>query len=778
MLLRRVLLGLTSALVVARALLPADDPGLLDPASNPLALAVPLFCFLGLFAWAMGRAMTGQTVWYSGAVEVGLAGLVAVFFLSTVTSASLRHAAWLVSWEWAGLFAAFFLVRQLARRPADGRALLAVLLATGVCLAAQSLAQRLASRPAVAPLGALDAADWPRFRCQALATSGSSEQLALGPVLLTALPDGPTAFQRVPLRHNTQMETGEPALPAALRPTVPPPPAATFTSVMSLAAFLALLVPPLFGCIVAAWLGGAARWRLGVAIGSAGLVTTALALTGERTALLPVLLVGAAAAGLAGRHALTRRTTGGPSPRLLFGLGLAGLAGALLLAFALPTSEDGAGWRSRFELWHAAWNIARSEPWLGIGPGNFERHYPEQMSLSGPGEAAHPASFLFEFWAEGGLLAAGFLVFALLAFFLKALGFAPPPSLPPEADDEDEPGPRWEYYLGGFGGLIVGFALRVAPLPAEAIPGEAVQAGLRALLWFGLFALLHDVRWGGATRVLAGTAGVAVLLLTLLVSGSLHVPGLAQPLLVLMALVLNGLPERPRTLGGGFLGRLLPVPLTAALALTFLMQVFDPVTSGAARRRAAMVMLQNYFDVRGGVTPAHADASATRIRDPGKVLGHVATELTQATRADPLSPRLRVDAANAFGLLNEAFPANPRYLAEALEYARQAQRLDPRGPAGYLAESYWLTRAAHPRSGNPEPLRQGFAEVAATPLLTLVQTRPNDAHLRARLVEALRIGNNDTLARLQARKALELDAVLPPPYCLTDEERKRVTGLP
>jgi hypothetical protein len=595
--------------------------------------------------------------------------------------------------------------------------------------------------------------------------------------MLTASPEGPTSLQRVPLRHNTQLETGEPALPAALRPTVPPPPAATFTAVSSLAAFLALLVPPLVGCVVAAWLGGAVRWRLRVALGAAGLVTAALALTGERTALLPLLLVGAAAAGLAGRHALARRTGGGPSPRLLFGMALAGLVATLLIAFAVPAPEE-EGWRSRFTLWHAAWNMARAHPWVGIGPGNFERHYPEQMSISGPGEAGHPASFLFEFWAEGGLLAAVALVFALLAYFLKGLGFASP--LPPssEADDKDEPEGRGEYYLGGFVGLIVGFGLRVAPLPAEAIPGEAVEAGLRALLWFGLFALLGDVRWGGATRVLACTAGVAALLLTLFVSGSLHVPGLAQPLLMLMALALNGLPERPRALGSGFLGRLLPVPLTAALALTFLMQAFDPVTSGSARRRAAMAMLQNYFDVRGGVTPANADASATRIRDPGKVLGHVATELARAARADPASPRLRVDAANAFGLLNEAFPANPRYLAEALEYARQAQELDPRGPAGYLAESYWLTRAAHPRSGNPEALRQGFAEVAATPLLTLVQTRPYDAHLRARLVEALSIGNNNTLARLQARKALELDAVLPPPYCLTDEERKRVTGIP
>src|SRR5262245_1905992 len=79
-LLRRALLGLATALVVARALVPAEDPGLLDPRSNPLALAVPLAWLAGLVGWAAWRLWSGRGTLYAGAVDLALLAAVVLTF--------------------------------------------------------------------------------------------------------------------------------------------------------------------------------------------------------------------------------------------------------------------------------------------------------------------------------------------------------------------------------------------------------------------------------------------------------------------------------------------------------------------------------------------------------------------------------------------------------------------------------------------------------------------------------------------------------------------------
>src|SRR5205085_11497390 len=93
----------------------------------------------------------------------------------------------------------------------------------------------------------------------------------------------PTLFERIAVRNNVRPESGEPELPLALRPTPPQPPAATFTDESNLAGCLALLLPALAGCVVAAWFGGAPRWQMYVALGCALLIALALGLTRSRS---------------------------------------------------------------------------------------------------------------------------------------------------------------------------------------------------------------------------------------------------------------------------------------------------------------------------------------------------------------------------------------------------------------------------------------------------------------------------------------------------------------
>src|SRR5262249_28268238 len=79
---------------------------------------------------------------------VGLASVALLVFVS-VSAAHYRHPALLVAWEWLILVLAFFLVRQLARDEASCRGLLAVVVATGVSLAAQAVYQSAYELPSI-----------------------------------------------------------------------------------------------------------------------------------------------------------------------------------------------------------------------------------------------------------------------------------------------------------------------------------------------------------------------------------------------------------------------------------------------------------------------------------------------------------------------------------------------------------------------------------------------------------------------------------------------------
>jgi O-antigen ligase len=792
-LLRRALLGLATALIVVRALVPGEDVGLLEPGANPIGLAVPLLWLCGLVIWAAWRIWSGQMAWYGGLVEAGLLGVVLFSFVGTATVASYKHPAWVVSWEWAGLLAAFFLVRQVARSAADQRGLLAVLLATGVCLAVQSLWQHALPDRGRAPLPGLTADELPRLRCEMLATLGAAPQDAFPASLsraalahnnslanaslpsLAAATSGsdPMLFERVAARNNVYLETNEPALPVAFRPTPPEPPAATFRELANLAGCLALLLPALAGCVVAAWLGGAPRWQLGVAVGCALLTGLALVLTQIRSALLPCLLVGAAASALAWRYYPTSRPPGsaGPSPRLLGLIAVAGLALLLLLAFALgPGPGQGLGDLTRE--WSAASAMIRDHPWLGVGAGNYGRHYPQYMAPTAPAVADQPGSFVLEVWATLGLPALLTLGVALVAFFRRTLSFAP--GAPVRAADDEET-TRWEFYEGGMIGLLVGFVCRALPLSGEAIVAEALAAAARAVVWFAAFALLHGLRWTGATRVLACAAGVAALLLHLTFAGGISVPGVAQLMWVMAALALNGLPEASLPVGRHLLWRVLPLVLAAFVALMCGLQVFQPLTSAAASNRTALATAQLYLDVRSGVTPSRDDGKTERIRSRPQALLQITNQLADAVDTYGGNARYWADLANWYGEFY-ALTGDDETRRRAKKYADAARALDPLGEEGYLAAArlYQLVGARAPKA---EARRQA-ADEAAKVLAKIVEKRPNDAQLHYRLATALLDAGDRNLSRVHAARALEVDGLAPTPQRrLRDAQREQARRI-
>jgi len=773
-LLRRALLGLATALIVARALVPSEDVGLLDSGSNPLGLAVPLLWLCGLVTWAAWRIWAGRSEWYGGLIEACLLGVVLFGFLGT-TLASYRRPAEIVAWEWAGLLAAFFLVRQIARTAAEQRGLLAVLLATGVSLAVQSLyqrAQRALPDRGREPIPGLTADELPRLRCELLAQLGNTQLgntpqepfpagLSLGAVALMTSDRDPTVFERVAARNNVRPETEEPVLPLALRPRPPRPPTATFDSVTHLAGCLALLLPALTGCVLAAWLGGAPRWQLGVALGCALLTALALWLTQVRSAILPCLLVGAAASVLAWRHYSSRATgPGHPSPRTLILLALAGPAALVLLAFLL-VSRPGPGFRDLGRDWSAAWAMLQDHFWLGVGPGNYGRHYPQYSTPAAP-SVRQPANFALEVWATFGLPALVLLGMALTMFFRRTLTFVPRSSdeMTP-VEDRDDGRTRWEFYEGGMIGLLIGFLFRALPGEADTVIPEALAAGVRAVVWFATFALLHGIRWTGATRILACTAGVAVLLMHLAVADGISVPGVAQPLWLLAALALNGLPESPLPTRERLLGYVVPLALAAAAALLCVFQIFEPVTSARAANRAALKRGQWYLDMRSGVSESQPDNKVEIITNRVVVLKDIITRLEEAVTNDPADARHWTDLADWYGILYEtALPTNEQYWKRGIDYAQTAQKKDPLGEAGYLAESRLHELGASRAPTLADRIKE--AESVPRPLLKIINRRPNDALLHYRLAVALVGAREPTLGKVHAVRSLDLDAAAPP----------------
>src|SRR5262245_39188627 len=94
-LLRRGLLGLVTALVVARPLVAGEDPGMLDPQTGASGLVLTLLWLLAAVGWAVWRAWARRGVLFAGLVEAGLLVIAFQVFASAGRAAHYQHPAWL-----------------------------------------------------------------------------------------------------------------------------------------------------------------------------------------------------------------------------------------------------------------------------------------------------------------------------------------------------------------------------------------------------------------------------------------------------------------------------------------------------------------------------------------------------------------------------------------------------------------------------------------------------------------------------------------------------------
>src|SRR5690349_14957687 len=141
---RRVLLAAVTALIAARPLVAADDPGRVPMSTATGHLYLTAGWFIVLAGWAVWNAWANPGRWLIGAVGLGLIATAGLVALRAVWAPD-RWLAWRVAWDWLSVAAAFVVVRQVAVDRDDARGLFAVVAATGVAALATPIVPRLAT---------------------------------------------------------------------------------------------------------------------------------------------------------------------------------------------------------------------------------------------------------------------------------------------------------------------------------------------------------------------------------------------------------------------------------------------------------------------------------------------------------------------------------------------------------------------------------------------------------------------------------------------------------
>ncbi len=693
--LRRILLGATIALLTARMIAPGEDPGLLQVASGSANLVFPLLWLLAAVGLTIWRVWSRGGDWRGGVVETALLVAVGLAFVSAET-ASYKHPARLIAWDWLTLFLVFCMVRQLAVSPRDQNALFAVFLAGAVALSVQAV--------------------------------------------------------------YLDVRLGVPA-------------SATFADPGAFAAWLALFLPGICAAVVVCGLFIAPRWL--------------------RVICALIIIPGAAA-----------------------------LLAAVLSAYRQASATT----PSLLETWRETAKMIAAHPWLGVGAGNYSRALPHFQGPNAGASVTNPRNLFLEIAATFGVFTLLAVVIALGAFFVRAVTWLSRPELQTDESlvkTEAVDGGRWEYFLGGMFGLVLGFIVHMSTgdRSQTEILNEGILACARCIIWLAAFVLFDLLPWTRRVRVAALTAGVAALLLVLCVCPGAGLPAVMVGLWAVVALALNALPQPAYPVVNRLaLTRILPVFVVGAITLLFLLNVFNPVVSSVESVQKALQAAKNY---RAAVQEKDLRLLNQHTSDlAGFVKTKILAPLAEAAQDDPDDARVRFLQAK-WNLVLWTLHAGD--IMQALACSHQAEMIDPRGRGGPEAEyqsriefarqleaseqqaqsalgpayRIFLEEARPPASpaelariaGAKKKYREAIRankqdeinpfeaavqyQEAADVWQRYLSNAPNDVDLRYRLAEALFKAREDGRCREQAEDILRLEAAASQAL-LTGEQRRKL----
>jgi O-antigen ligase len=728
-LLRRGLVVLVTALIVARPLVLGEDPGLFDPAADEGSMVLTFLWLVAAVGWAGWRLCYGQGAWYGGLVEVGLLVAAGCYFLSAGVAAEYRHPAWLVACEWLVLLVCLSLVRQLAGTAESRRGFFAAVLATGVCLAAYGIYQAAFELPYQHEV----------YRSRETLRK-AWEQVTGRPMALDD-PELENFAERV--QQNNVF--------------------GTFANPNSFAGYLALLLPLAVGFAAVAWRRRDTTWQPVAAVVAAGLVAAALFFTHSRGANLAIILVGAVLALWFGRHFLRRRLAWSAGGVAL--LVVAGVVAARVPAAWTAVDRAGQSMGLRLNYWTAARGMIRDHPWLGVGPGNFSRYYPRYMVPTTVDEKiTDPHNFVFDVWSNAGVFALAGLFLALGGGAWRLGRTARRPAVVPRDPPPGEDEVPWDFYLGGMVGLVLAFALKGSTASnSDFVVVWGAEAVGRSVVWFAAFALFWGIPWSGPSVLLALAAGMTACLLNLCVSGGIGFPSVAQPFWVLAALALTlATAELPGWVLRPGLPLFLPLPILAAAALVYVLLLLLPAIGCDYHLRQAQLRQNQFYQNRTAAQAAKTVRTATE-------------HLQEAHKADPTNVQPLLELAR-WRLGSNTAPGTPQ-LEQALGDLDQARAVDPIGKEARRL-TFELRRRLLVQVPEKERQRQLDAAEAAADAVRAVDPTES-ARLHANLAESCFQVNNWKTGYREALLAYQedQDAEGRPAYRLTVPVRTEVRGL-
>jgi tetratricopeptide (TPR) repeat protein len=717
--LRRLALGLTAALIMARAFWPSEGVREAETAGGlgwilTLLVTAALAC---LASWVGGRARV-RFSWADAAV-------VALMLLVGLSAAGAldRRPAINLAWEWAALGVAYVLVRNLPRTRGESVTLAGALAATAVAISAYGVLYQV-------PV------EYPETRAMYL----KDPERALRLAGIASDPVSRAMFEDRLLGSNE--------------------PTGTFALANSLAGFL--LGPTVLALAVGLESlrrrdDGGPRSRgpgvvpLVLGLWPALLLLACLLLTKSRSAYLG-LAVGVLALAWRGRGQVPSRAIIGAGAGLLVLLGL--LVGVGLATGGLDRqvlTESTKSLRYRWEYWQGTWGVIRHTPrawWHGVGPGNFGRNYLRYKLPGSSEEIADPHNLVLEAWATAGLPAVLALL-AALAFALRDL-FGPGREEPSAIAGGAEEGPGraetpdrsgWLLACAG-GGWVLPVALgRINPFLDDDLTRWLILGG--AWAWAVLFgAPLWRRRPVPAAGLGAAALAVAV---NLLAAGGIGIPTVALGLWTVTALGLNLRDDRPcgrlRDAGGRATAFALAA-VVAALVGTFYGSILPFWNAEAAMAEAHDALAARPQDVERALEAyrraIEADAYSAR---PWLALADLEFRawMARGTQVgDPVWLRIDHDLEQALKR-----PRNP--------YSLEVQRLR----AFYAREILGLNLALSPLAA--ELLRN--QEMDALGKASWLY--PTNASLHAELAGALADRGHVPLAVKEAEEALRLDRLTP-----------------
>lgn len=720
-LLRRFLLGIVTALIVARPFVLGEDPGLLNRLSGAATLILSM-------AWLLVAVGTSVWRWWSGEpaprihpVEWGLVLLAAFAFLTAEIAAHYRFPARLIAWEWLIFLLVFALVRRLARTPAERGYLLAALLATGVSLSLYAIYQY--------------AIELPQTRAALETDEALSQEVA---------------------RYNVYLPVGDPRLAGWRDRLQQNNVFATYAHPNSFAGFLALIMPATVGWALLLWRRNR-RWSLWVCVaaGSAVLVLMALWLTHSRGAIIGSLLAALLLIPFIGVSVPSNRRG------LMIGFGAAALLA--LVVFALtPAGAAGlhkarASLGLRGDYWIATAAMIRDHFWWGIGWGEFGRSYPRYMLPTAFEKIQDPHNLFLETWACCGLLAVLALVGTLAAYYFSWVR-AVRSSTPEE--EKTSPDPRWEFYWGGAAGLILAFLLRAGDLGSGQILTEGLLSVGRAVMWFFAFAAFTSLPSIGRGLLLAMGVGLTALLCNLLISAGIAQPSVAQPLWIVAALALPATPARRFDRGSAAAG----LTSSVLLALIFGFWVYEPLWRVDTLVAEARL---HYGDGgspgwRSQIKPRWRSAMESKdLRQIERAYSEssqylkqfILKPLEQALAIVPVDAKVALELAQWYEEQWDMHQENDDLGRKAVDMARKAQRLDPDSRDAYVLESTLQLRRA---DRTPKIAKERQRE-ALHALEEATQRDPTEAALHYDLAELYFTLQDDAAGKREAARALELN---------------------